>query len=86
MLLVPYERLLFARKKAVGSKETLKTVERGQAKIVYVAKNAERRITEPIIRACQARGIPVEEVPSMKELGRACGISVNCASAAVIEE
>ncbi|HIE12262.1 MAG TPA: 50S ribosomal protein L7Ae-like protein [Desulfotomaculum sp.] len=83
---MPYERLLFARKKAVGSKETLKTVERGQAKIVYVAKNAERRITEPIIRACQARGIPVEEVPSMKELGRACGISVNCASAAVIEE
>ncbi|MCL6558994.1 MAG: ribosomal L7Ae/L30e/S12e/Gadd45 family protein [Firmicutes bacterium] len=83
---MPYERLKYARKKAVGSKETLKVVERGQAKVVFVATNAERRITEPIIRACQARGTPVEEVPSMRELGRACGISVNCASAAVIED
>ncbi|RPF42761.1 L7Ae/L30e/S12e/Gadd45 family ribosomal protein [Thermodesulfitimonas autotrophica] len=83
---MPYERLISARKKAVGSKETLKSIERGQAKVVYVAKNAERRITEPIIRACRARGTPLEEVPSMRELGKACGISVNCASAAVIED
>ncbi|MDI6631541.1 MAG: ribosomal L7Ae/L30e/S12e/Gadd45 family protein [Bacillota bacterium] len=83
---MPYERLMRARKKAVGSKETLKAVERGQAKIVFVAKNAERRVTEPVVRACQARGTPVEEVASMRELGRACGISVNCASAAVIED
>ncbi|MGQ9512817.1 ribosomal L7Ae/L30e/S12e/Gadd45 family protein [Thermodesulfitimonas sp.] len=83
---MPYERLISARKKAVGSKETLKSIERGQAKVVYVAKNADRRITEPIIRACRARGTPLEEVPSMRELGKACGISVNCASAAVIED
>lgn len=83
---MPYERLISARKKAVGSKETLKSIERGQAKVVYVAKNAERRITEPIIRACRARGTPLEEVPSMRELGKACGISVNCASAAIIED
>uniref|UniRef100_A0A7C1JEL3 50S ribosomal protein L7Ae-like protein n=1 Tax=Ammonifex degensii TaxID=42838 RepID=A0A7C1JEL3_9THEO len=83
---MPYERLVSARKKVVGSKETLKSIERGQAKIVFVAKNADRRITEPIVRACYARGTPVEEVPSMRELGKACGISVNCASAAVIED
>jgi len=83
---LPCERLINARKKAVGSKETLKAVERGQAKVVFVAKNAEQRVVEPVIRACQARGTPVEEVSSMRELGRACGISVNCASAAVIED
>ena len=83
---MPCERLINARKKAVGSKETLKAVERGQAKVVFVAKNAEQRVVEPVIRACQARGTPVEEVSSMRELGRACGISVNCASAAVIED
>lgn len=84
--MVPHERLMHARKKAVGSKETLKVVERGQAKVVFVAKNADRRITEPVIRACQIRGTPVEEVSSMRDLGQACGISVNCASAAVIED
>ncbi len=83
---MPYERLRYARKKAVGSKETLKVVERGHAKVVFVAVNAERRVIEPVIRACLARGTPVEEVATMRELGRACGITVNCASAAVIED
>ena len=83
---MPYERLKLARKRAVGSRETLAAIERGQAKVVFVAKNAERRVTEPVVRACKVRGTPVEEVPSMRELGLACGIEVNCASAAVIEE
>jgi len=81
-----YERLLSARKKTVGAKQTLKAIERGQAKVVYTAQNADRHVVEPILQMCISRGIQVIQVDSMQELGRACGIEVGCSSAAVIEE
>ncbi len=81
-----YKRLLEVKKKTVGTKQTLKAIERGESKTVYVAEDAERRVVEPIIQMCEKKGIPVVRVASMRELGRACGIKVGCASAAVIEE
>jgi large subunit ribosomal protein L7A len=81
-----YRRLQEVKKKTVGTKQTLKAVERGEPKIVYVAEDAETRVVEPIIKVCQEKGIPVVRVPSMRELGSACGIKVGCASAAVIEK
>lgn len=81
-----YKRLMAAKKRTVGSKETLKAIERGLAKVVYVAKGADRHVIEPIIQACAAKGITVIEVDSMLALGKACRIEVGCASAAVVEE
>jgi len=81
-----YKRLISAKKRTVGSKETLKAIERGQAKVVYVALGADRHVVEPIIQACAAKGIAVIEVDSMLALGKACRIEVGCASAAVVEE
>jgi len=75
-----------ARKKTVGFRQTLKAIQKGQARAVYVAMDADRRVIDPVIRVCQARGIPLIQVESMRELGSACGISVNCATAAVTEE
>jgi len=80
-----YEQLLAARKKTVGTKQTLKTLERDEAKVVYVALDADRRIVEPIYSLCAVKGIPMIEAESMLVLGRACGIEVGCATAAVIE-
>ncbi|AEG16559.1 ribosomal protein L7Ae/L30e/S12e/Gadd45 [Desulfofundulus kuznetsovii DSM 6115] len=84
--LMPLARLSNARKKMVGSKQTMKAINRGQAKVVYVAMNAERHIIDPIIQACRAKDIPLVEVDSMSQLGKACHIEVGCASAAVIED
>jgi large subunit ribosomal protein L7A len=81
-----YGRLMAAKKRTVGSKETLKAVERGHAKVVYVARGADRHVVEPIIQACAAKGITVIEVDSMLALGKACRIEVGCASAAIIDE
>jgi len=83
---VSLERLVKARRKTVGSKQTLKAIQRGQAKVVYVARNAEPHVTGPVLEACRTQKVPVIEVPTMRELGRACGIAVNCASAAITEE
>ena len=83
-----YEQVVSARKKTVGMKQTLKTLramERDKVKAVYVAQDADKRIVEPVFQLCSTKGIPVIEVDSMLLLGRACGIEVGCATAAIIE-
>ena len=83
---MPLVRLASAKKKTVGSKQTMKAIQRGQAKVVYVAVNAERHVIDPIIQACREKNIPLVEVESMAKLGKICNIDVGCASAAVIED
>ncbi|HAP93087.1 MAG TPA: 50S ribosomal protein L7Ae-like protein [Desulfotomaculum sp.] len=85
MCLTELQQLQQACKKIVGSKQTLKAVQRGQAKVVYIARDAEKRVTEAIVQICSSQDIPVVEVETMRTLGRICGIEVACAAAAVIE-
>lgn len=80
------QRLQAAREKTVGTKQTLKALKKGLVKEVFVAENAERHVIEPIFTACLEKGIPVVRVETMKALGKACGIKVGCASAAIIKE
>ncbi|MCL2335914.1 MAG: ribosomal L7Ae/L30e/S12e/Gadd45 family protein [Firmicutes bacterium] len=80
------QRLQAAREKTVGAKQTIKALKKDQVRVVYVAENAERNIIEPILAACREKQIPVVRVDSMKTLGKACGIKVGCASAAIIGE
>jgi large subunit ribosomal protein L7A len=53
--------------------------------VVYVARDADRRVTEPVLRAAQEMGVPVVEVASGKDLGRACGIAVAASAAAILK-
>lgn len=80
------ERLSRARNKVVGTKQTLKAINRNQAKMVYLAGNAERHVTDPIIQACSGKSVPVTHVDTMQALGKACGIEVGCAAAALVED
>lgn len=80
------ERLKAAAARAVGTNQTAKAIARGQARVVFVAQDADRRITEPVLRAARERGLEVVEVPTMEQLGRACGIAVGAAAAAILDE
>ena len=79
------ERLKAAAQRAVGTNQTAKAISRGQARVVFVAQDADRRVTEPVLRAARERGMEVVEVSSMAALGRACGIAVGAAAAAILE-
>lgn len=81
-----YERIKAAKKRAVGTRETTKAVQKGLARVVFIAKDAEAHVTEPLLSLCREKGIEVIMVDSMRELGRACGIEVSSASAAILEE
>ena len=68
----------------VGAKQLRKAIASGRAQSVFLAENADPAITEPIARLCEENSIPITWVPSMADLGRACGIEVGAAAAATV--
>jgi large subunit ribosomal protein L7A len=71
--------------KAVGAKQASKAVDKGLASLVYLAQDADARVTAPIRELCGRNGVAVEMVPSMDELGKACGIEVGAAAVALLK-
>ncbi|MDP2859554.1 MAG: ribosomal L7Ae/L30e/S12e/Gadd45 family protein [Bacillota bacterium] len=80
------EQVRLARKKAVGTKQALKALTKGKVEAVFVASDADERVTRDIIRECNQRGITVNVVDSMIALGKACGIQVGAAACAIVEQ
>ncbi|WP_130868903.1 ribosomal L7Ae/L30e/S12e/Gadd45 family protein [Intestinimonas massiliensis (ex Afouda et al. 2020)] len=71
--------------KVVGVKQTKRAINDGRAVRVFLAEDADPRVTDPIAVLCEAQSIPVERVAQMKELGSACGIAVGSAVAALLQ-
>lgn len=72
-------------KTVVGAKQIRKALNAGTARQVYVARNADPALTEPIVALCQRNSVDCAWVRSMAELGRACGIEVGAAAAAAVD-
>ena len=72
-------------KMVVGAKQLRKALENGRAKRVYLARNADPAITEPIELMCQKYCVHYAWVPTMLDLGKACGIEVGAAAAAAVD-
>ena len=67
----------------VGAKQLRKALISGSARRVYLAKDADPAITEPIMTLCKLHNVEVAWVRSMTDLGQACEIDVGAAAAAV---
>jgi large subunit ribosomal protein L7A len=78
------ERLRSARNRCVGTKQTLKAVETGRAIVVYLAQDADPKVTGQVAAKALECGVEVVRVASMKDLGKMCGIEVGAAAAAVL--
>ena len=68
----------------VGAKQLKKAVKANRVRYVFLAENADPAVTEPLEALCVDNHIPITWVPSMAELGHACGIEVGAAAAAVL--
>lgn len=79
------ESLKEARQKVVGSKQTFRALEKEEARMVFVAHDADAKVVEPIIRQCQEKDVEWDYAGSMAELGKMCGIKVGAASAALLK-
>lgn len=71
--------------KAVGIKQTIKAIEKGSVKIVYIAKDADERVVGKIVELCRKGNIQLKYVDTMKSLGKACNIDVGAAVACELE-
>lgn len=67
------ELLKQATKRVVGNKQTAKAIQKGTAKTVYIADDADVRVVQPLLDACAEARVNVEKVATMQELGKACG-------------
>ena len=76
---------LSTSKVVVGAQQLRKALEKGTAKFVCLAKNADPAITTPIEERCIENGISVTWVCTMQELGALCGIDVGAAAAAAVD-
>ena len=76
------EALKQAEKHTVGVKQTEKAVARQVAAVVYIASDADERVTGRLMQLCRENAVPVENTETMLEIGRACGINVKAAAAA----
>lgn len=81
-----YDKVKQAENISIGTKQTTKMVELGKATEVFVAKDADPRITAKIVNLCMKMGVQVTYVDSMKQLGKACGIEVGAAMVAAVNE
>ena len=71
--------------RVIGVKQVTKAVQKSQADAVFLADDADGRVTEPLLHLADEIGVPVVHVPTMQELGKACSIEVGAAAAAVLE-
>lgn len=63
---------LSAKEKVSGLKQTRRAVAAGRAARVYLACDADPRLTEPLRALCEQSGVETAEQYSMAQLGRAC--------------
>ena len=77
--------VLRTAKKVIGVKQASKAVDKGLVELVYLAKDADGRVTSPLKEACVRLEVTVEEGFTMVELGKACGIEVGAAAVAVLK-
>ncbi len=75
---------LAASPKVVGAKQVRRALNAGTATRLYVAQDADPALLQPLVQLAVDKGVPVEQVSAMKQLGADCGIAVGAAVAALI--
>ena len=70
--------------KVVGAKQVRRALKDGRAARLYIAQDADPRLLQPLVQEAVRQQVPVEQVPTMKQLGTACGIAVGSAVAVLL--
>ena len=68
----------------VGLKQTLRAIEDAKTDMVFVARDADDRVRVPVVALCRQKQLTISFVDTTETLGKACGIDVGAAVAAII--
>lgn len=69
-----------------GTNETTKTVERGMAKMVLIARDVNpEEIVMHLPLLCEEKGAPYVYVKNQKDIGASCGLNIGCTAAVIVD-
>ena len=71
--------------KVVGLRQVKRAIDSSTAEIVFLADDAEKKVTSEIEELCNSKQIQIVYVDTMNNLGKACGIGINAAVAALLK-
>ena len=71
-------------KKVIGIKQCIKLLKNGDGKVLYVAKDVDKKLIAPLIELADKKNVEIKSVETMKELGKLCGIEVKSSAALVL--
>lgn len=72
--------------KVVGTKQVKRAISSGNVQVVFIANDAEEKVVSDLKILCNKKSIEIVYVDTMKELGKACGIDISAASAALLNK
>ncbi|GLY12792.1 50S ribosomal protein L7ae-like protein [Bacillus badius] len=81
-----YDKVAKAQHLAIGTKQTVRALERDQAQQVMIAADASPFLRKKVEDLAKQKAVPFTYVDSMLKLGKACGIDVKAAAVAIINE
>lgn len=77
--------LIEERNKVIGIKQTTKALNQDKARVLFISEDAAKHLVEHIEQIAREKNIETVYVDSMENLGKACGISVGAAVAAILK-
>lgn len=77
--------MLKTENKIIGTKQVKRALQSDDVKIVFIANDADSRVVKDILELAKGKKLEVVYANNMRELGKACGIDVNAASAAILK-
>lgn len=66
-------------------KQTLRALEREEVEVLYVAKDAQSKVTMRALELAESQHLPIVYIDTMEELGSVCDVEVKTATAALIK-
>jgi large subunit ribosomal protein L7A len=76
---------LKSHNKVVGVKQVKRAINKSETHTVFIAADADEGITSDVSKLCEDKQIQIVHVDNMNELGKACGIDINAAVAALLK-
>ena len=73
---MPHNLKFIPSQTVVGRKQTAKAIRQGKAQHVFLACDAENYVVKEMKDLCSEFHVPVTEIATMKELGKACNSNV----------
>ncbi len=76
---------LSTHEKIVGAKQVRRALDSSLVDLVFIADDAEKKVVGEIEELSNTKHVQIIRVNTMKDLGKACGIGINAAVAALLK-